>query len=536
MNNNNTTRNVNTHNQPSSLFVEVGKDTTTNSMMHLQSPPHLISLHNNMHGSMNSFNTSSSTMNLIPSAPADFPSLTSTSSIQQPIHPSSISSTTSSTNSSMLLPQKKRFQAAMKTSPLQNSTVMLQTHHHSHHHHHDHHHHQDGDSYSSHSSSSSLGPHSSDESELPSSASNAIMESTSKTSLIQEHDQARSMPIPTAVVTASPSTQKSMVRRRKQSKASSVSKSSSSGNSSNLLSNSIYEVSTHTRHSTKPPEPTLSFNNQHFVTSNFTFKCVQGFILNDSKKAPPDTDYNLTIRDSLFIESPQFAKCVCVLKLKDGSSSGVTVSKEVFKPNNSNNSTTFECTIIIPQRITSMKGSSSSRIGNIEILNQNDECVAVSSSFWIRSRSRLQLDKDSKRKQEPVQVPSTTAASSSDLKRKRDHDEDDSAHSDMTSLEPKIKSVKMESNSTNSMMMTDVAHDVNQNVVVVSEPHQTNNCSNDNSTSKLPSISNFYSSVTLESLFAEIQQLKQHVFYQHQQIEYLHQQLANQSSSTTNKH
>ncbi|KAG2378382.1 hypothetical protein C9374_008525 [Naegleria lovaniensis] len=511
-NNNSLISNVNNNNinnkpnqPPSNLFEEssVGNDPMMMMRMqqrHPSSPPHLTSLNYSNNNSNGSLNPTTTTNHLIPSAPSDFPQIQHVVVPISRVPPSSsIVATTLPSSNSMLLPQKKRYQTAMKTSPSSMNSVMNPHHHHPHQHHH---HHQDGDSDSSHSShSSSEGPHlSSDESELPSStaSSNALMMVDMSTIRLP------------------------LFRRRKQSKASTVSKSSSSssGISSNLLSHSTYEVSHHHPHG-NPPEPTLSFNNQHFVTSNFTFKCVQGFILNDSKKAPPDTDYNLTIRDSLFIESPHFSKCVCVLKLKDGSSSGVTVSKEVFKPNNSNNSTTFECTIIIPQRITSMKGSSSSRIGYIEILNPNDECIAVSSSFWIRSRSRLQLDKDSKRKQEPVQVAST------DLKRKREHEEDHDSSDMAVTHEPKIKSVKVESS------MIDSEH-VKQNLVVVaSEPHQT--FENSSMSNTLPPISNLYSSVTLESLFAEIQQLKQHIYYQHQQIDYLHQRLGNQSSSSLNK-
>jgi hypothetical protein len=103
------------------------------------------------------------------------------------------------------------------------------------------------------------------------------------------------------------------------------------------------------KQSSEKNEPTLSFTKQQNVTNDFVFKCMQGFIPNNSKKSPPDTDFYVTIRDALFIASPNFGKCISELKLKDGSSNGVTVSKDSFKPNNSNNSTTFECNVIIPQ-------------------------------------------------------------------------------------------------------------------------------------------------------------------------------------------
>ena len=177
-------------------------------------------------------------------------------------------------------------------------------------------------------------------------------------------------------------------------------------------------------------QPVLHFVNSENVSAHVVLMCKEGFIENDSKKAPPETTHNVTIRDTIYIESKLFKDCICKLKLKDGSPDGATVLTEVLKPNNSNHGSTFECSVSIPQKVTSMKGSSSSRIGYIEISHiKTNEIIAVSSFFWIRSRSRLQLSKDNKRK-----VSGTT----SDHKRKREEE------SVVSEVAPTVKSVKVE--------------------------------------------------------------------------------------------
>ncbi|EFC40229.1 predicted protein [Naegleria gruberi] len=250
--------------------------------------------------------------------------------------------------------------------------------------------------------------------------------------------------------------------------------------------------------------PILSFSNYwKGEIPSHSFVCKEGFLLNDSKKAPPDTSHNLTIRDSLHISSQAFNRCTCKLKLKDGSADGVIVSSEAFKPNNMNNLTTFECTVTIPQKITTLKGSSSSRIGYIEIYNQDDECIAVSSFFWIRSRSRLQLDKDTKRKLyiEPGTVVTSTSSSVESQKRKRDDEDNDSD-----------KKVKIETDQT-----TVVSH----GDAMMTTPIPVNNT--------LPPISSFAPvSEPMQFMFSEIMKLKEIVSNQQLEIAKLKEMLNQQ--------
>ncbi|KAG2378353.1 hypothetical protein C9374_008496 [Naegleria lovaniensis] len=148
--------------------------------------------------------------------------------------------------------------------------------------------------------------------------------------------------------------------------------------------------------------PSLTFvNGSNDYQAEFT--CHPDFRLNTKTKNPPNTKFNVSIKDVLFVTGVDLGDCEMFLRLDNGSAHGQPVCSCFFKPltpyidsstNKEKKKRLYQAKIDIPPSLNTKKGSSSSRVGFIEIYDSNNKLVAVSDKFWIRSRSRDQMLKD----------------------------------------------------------------------------------------------------------------------------------------------
>lgn len=134
------------------------------------------------------------------------------------------------------------------------------------------------------------------------------------------------------------------------------------------------------------------------------FTCHPDFRLNTKTKNPPNTKFNVSIKDVLFVTGVDLGDCEMFLRLDNGTTHGQPVCSCFFKPltpyidsstnNREKKKRLYQAKIDIPPSLNTKKGNSSSRVGFIEIYDSNNKLVAVSDKFWIRSRSRDQMLKD----------------------------------------------------------------------------------------------------------------------------------------------
>ncbi|KAL9654185.1 hypothetical protein ABK040_000768 [Willaertia magna] len=152
--------------------------------------------------------------------------------------------------------------------------------------------------------------------------------------------------------------------------------------------------------SNQPSKPSLHFSGGFECKYPFSFDCLEGWRLNDLKsKHPHSTTHNCSIKDHIRIEGKDFSNCKCYLKLKDNVD-GKVVTETFFTyqpPPIDTNVAEFS----VVSKINNMKGSTSSRVAFLEIVDEHNKVICISDAFWVRSRSRSQMKLDlAKRKRD----------------------------------------------------------------------------------------------------------------------------------------
>ena len=167
--------------------------------------------------------------------------------------------------------------------------------------------------------------------------------------------------------------------------------------------------------------PSLHFIRGAKQKHPFTFECVEGWRVNESRtKHPHATFYNCSIKDHVIIKGPDFANCKCILKLKD-QGEGKTVSETFFQLDSASNEYMVNCELV--SKIIYMKGCSSSRVAYVDIYDSDNNIICVSDAFWVRSRTRVQMHLDKEKRQREKESRKTSRNSA-------DSDTDDGASDD----------------------------------------------------------------------------------------------------------